>query len=445
MRFIVHNKLIKYLLIIGEVGVFSLLAFWVSKTYVAEVMARIPTAQSLQLAVRLDPGNPEYHRQLGRLFEYSVADINFAMAEQELKRATELNPHDPQAWLDLGHAFESQGKTAEAEACVRQAHILSPTNPNFHWIIGNFYLLHGNVDEAFHHFKIVMEGDSQYNQALFSTAWKATEDGNKILAMLIPNNVPAEFEYLNFLLAQKRYLEAKDIWNRIITSSQAFPPRQAGPYLDNLLGSHRPQEAYQIWTDLLKRGLIKPIYQETSRNLIVNGDFEEHPLNMGFDWRIGSFEDAEAELDETTYHSPSHALLIQFSGKQNLDYRQIYQFVRVQAGRPYRLRGLMKTEEITTDSGPRLEVRDAYDPGALEKFSDHVTGTTTGWTTLTLDFNSGPKTELIIVGIARLPSHKLNNKIAGKVWVDDLSLVPSTPENAAQQGKFRQDATGEVQ
>jgi hypothetical protein len=84
----------------------------------------------------------------------------------------------------------------------------------------------------------------------------------------------------------------------------------------------------------------------------------------------------------------------------------------------------MRTEGITTDSGPRLEVRDPYDAGALDQFTEDLVGTTSGWTPVSLDFRAGPKTELIVVGVARPPSRKLDNLIVGKVWLDDVQLTP---------------------
>ena len=127
--------------------------------------------------------------------------------------------------------------------------------------------------------------------------------------------------------------------------------------------------------------------------------------------------------DSTTFHSPSRSQQITFLGKTNLEYRGVYQYVRVEPGRSYRLHGFLKTEGITTDSGPRLEVRDAYDPLALEQFSESLTGTSPGWSQTILDFTAGPKTELVVVGVARLPSQKLDNLISGKIWVDDVRLT----------------------
>ena len=147
-------------------------------------------------------------------------------------------------------------------------------------------------------------------------------------------------------------------------------------------------------------------------------------LNMGFDWRIVSVQGIYAGLDTSTYHSPSHALLVQFPGKQNLQYQHVYQYVKVSPGQSYRLQAFMKTEDITTDSGPRLEVYDAYNAAALDKSTDDLTGTSDGWTSLLLDFATGPKTELIVVRLVRLPSKKFDNLISGKVWLDDVRLAP---------------------
>jgi hypothetical protein len=162
----------------------------------------------------------------------------------------------------------------------------------------------------------------------------------------------------------------------------------------------------------------------------MNGAFEERVLNMGFDWRILPLEGVYAGLDQTTFHSASHSLFVQFPGKQNLTYRHVLQYVKVEPGRSYRLRGFMKSEGITTDCGPLLEVRDPYDTRALDAFTESLQGNSMGWIPVSVDFTTGPKTELIAVTVTRLPSRKLDNLIAGKVWVDDLSLTAVSTDTA---------------
>ena len=129
-------------------------------------------------------------------------------------------------------------------------------------------------------------------------------------------------------------------------------------------------------------------------------------------------------LDRTAFRSPSHSLLIQFAGTHNVNYANAFEFVRVAPSRSYRLQGFMRTEGITTDSGPRLQVRDAYDPRILDAFSEDLKGDSRGWTPVLLDFKTAPQTDLIAIVVSRLPSRKLDNQIAGKVWVDDVSVAP---------------------
>ena len=409
--------------IVAMAGV-ALLTFWIFRIYLAERAGQKPALSSLQRAARLDPNNSDYQLRLGRFYEYDPANTDPDQAMAHLERAVELNPYDPQTWLELGAAYEFQTQTGQAEACLRRADFLAPNLPPLQWAIANFFLLHGNVDEAFRHFKVVLGGSTRYNQVIFDTAWKASGDSGKILQELVPERVGPEFDYLAYLLSHHNFVDAQSLWKRIAGNSEGFRAVQAAGYIESLIGDHRTAEAYQAWNDLRAKGLIAPTYAPTGQNLALNGDFEEPLLNFGFDWRLGRVDGAYATLDRTAFHSPSHSLLIQFAGTHNVNYANAFEFVRVAPNRSYRLQGFMRTEGITTDSGPRLRVRDAYDPRILDASSEDLKGDSRGWTPVLLDFKTAPQTDLIAIVVSRLPSRKLDNQIAGKVWVDDVSLAP---------------------
>ena len=328
------------------------------------------TQLNLEAAVRLDPGSADCHMRLARAYQYDVRNVHPERALEHLQRATRLSPHDPQAWIDLAATLEYQGEMAEAEVCLRRADILAPNIPAFQWPIANFYLLQGKTDEAFRHLKMVLAGTSQYDQIVFSTAWKASGDPNKILDQLIPRKTATEFSYLYYLLLQQRFSEAQSVWKRIISSPEKFPAQQSWYYIDTLIGARRPQEAYHAWKDLQSKGVIRSTVSGTPDNMLDNGDFEDELLNIGFDWRIVPVEGVYVGLDPTTFHSPSHALLVEFSGKQNIAYQNVVQYALLEPGRSYRLQGFVKTENITTDSGPRLRVYDAYDAAALDQLTE---------------------------------------------------------------------------
>jgi tetratricopeptide (TPR) repeat protein len=424
MQIALRSKRARRSLIVVEILVFLLVVGWIGKAYFASVFASRLTMKGLLSASKLDPDNAEYHIQLGRLYEYLPISSQPEKAMEEFRRAAELSPYDPEVWINLGGAAEFAGNVSQAEEFLRKADYLAPRIPLYQWPIGNFFLLHGNAREAFGHFKMLLAGTRQYDQITFHTAWKASGDPEQILQQLIPENLPAEFSYLQYLVANKQFPETRAVWKRILTSPGEFRPDQVSSYIDNLIANRLPQEAFDVWQDLQTKGLVRFAALRTDQDLITNGDFEDDLLNLGFGWRISPVEEMYAGLDASTYYSPGHALLIQFSGKQNFDYRQAYQYVKVKPGTSYRLQAFMKTDGITTDSGPRLEVRDAYDPSALDKYTADLTGTTEGWTSLLLDFKTGPDTELLVVSLTRLPSQKLDNLIAGKVWLDDVRLTP---------------------
>ena len=425
MQIAIRAKAVRWLLIVVEIAVLVVLIVWVGRSCVADMLANKPTVGNLERAVKLDPGNAEIQMRLGSLYEYSPVDMQVGKAEEDFRRATHLNPYDPQTWLDLAAALQFQGRSDEAEACRRRVDLLAPKLPAYQWPLANFYLLQGNTEEALRHFKLVLAGTSQYDTNVFTLAWKATDDAGKILQELIPERAKTEFNYLNFLLSQHRLDDAEPVWKRILDGGEEFSPKDASPYIDTLIAGHKPEEAYQVWTDLQQRGLIRSSSTLSGSNLIFDGDFEDEFLNFGFAWRIVPVEGVYAGVDSSTYHSPSHSLMVQFSGKDNLQFEHVYQYVKVASGQAYHLQALMKTEGITTDSGPRLEVYDAYNPTVLDKLTDDLTSTTDAWTTLLLDFVTGPKTQILVVRLKRLPSQKIDNLIAGRVWLDDVRLTPA--------------------
>jgi tetratricopeptide (TPR) repeat protein len=424
MKLQVRNRSVRWSLLVLEVAIFLAAVVWITKTYVASELADNPSLKNLELAVKLDPNDAEYHLKLGRLYEYSMTEVQTQKALEHLWRAAESNSYNPEGWLELGGALEFQGKIPEAEACLRRADSLAPHIPAYQWPLANFFLLQGNVGEAFRHFRVVLAGTSQYDQIVFRTAWKASDNAEKILNELIPPSASTEFSYLDFLLAQQRFTEAQAVWKRIVSGSEKFSPQRSATYIDALISNRRPEEAYEAWSDLGRRGLVPSALPRSDHDLVTNGDFEDEWLNLGFGWRVDPVEGVYAGLDTTTYHTPNHAVLLQFSGKQNINYGQVVQYVKVQPGRSYRFRAFMKTEAITTDSGPRLEIADPYNPAALDLLTENMTGSSESWISVSLDFKTGPQTELVVVRLRRLPSQKLDNLISGRVWLDDVRLTP---------------------
>ncbi|MCH7978708.1 MAG: O-antigen ligase family protein [Acidobacteria bacterium] len=400
--------------------------------YQAERQLKHLTKEGLQAAALLDPGSAQIAHAAG-VYHRNAISQDLPAALSYLRQAVRNSRQDPNMWLSLGLAQEANGQFHLAGESVSRAVSLGPHLPRIAWPAANFYLRQGNSEQAFRLFRVSLEGNASLAEAIFVTCWNLSADGDRILREAIPANASVELQYLNFLVIRNRFPEAGAVWNRLLQSTDAFAPERAGPYLHRLIVTGRVQAAQQAWKALLVRSGLSGSMHSGEDNLISNGRFEGQLVNFGFDWRTNMPPGVRAGLDSVTYRSPGHAFLIEFRGSENLDFRSFYQYVPVEPGRTYRFEGFLRTEGITTDSGPRFEVADAFDPRRLRKLGEDLLGTQ-GWTREEIIFTAGQDTELVRVGVSRLRSRKLDNQVAGSAWVDDLRLVPYDP--AASESRW---------
>ncbi len=85
---------------------------------------------------------------------------------------------------------------------------------------------------------------------------------------------------------------------------------------------------------------------------------------------------------------------------------------------------MLPDDVLTSSSGPRFEIYDAYDQNRLFLFTPGLTGTN-GWQQQQLVFRTPPATRLLVVRVARPLSLKFDNQLSGTVWVDRLVLSPT--------------------
>jgi hypothetical protein len=159
-------------------------------------------------------------------------------------------------------------------------------------------------------------------------------------------------------------------------------------------------------------------------NLITNGSFESTILNGGLDWRVILLPGVVVRVDATTFFDGTHSLEVRFEDKANVNYHHVYQYVPVKPHTLYRFMGYMRTQNIASDSGPRFQVYDPWQPSNLFLSTENLVGTTS-WRPEQLEFQTGPDTRLLIIRVARPPSGRFDNQIEGSVWIDRISLVPA--------------------
>jgi len=398
--------------------------YQVGRRGVADWYFRQESPASVQSAIHWERDNPQYYDALGTFTHFYGATKNLDASVTFYESATRLSPYDAHFWSDLGSAYDWAGRTNDALSAFKRALRLFPNSPEINWRFANFAFRTHRIPEALDALQVVLVGNSAAHRDVFRLAVSATRDHGAILQML-PPQTSVFFDYLNFEMEAGNVTAAEQVWLRLLQLKLTFDLRQAFPYLDALIRHREPGRLVAAWSVLAERfpAQIGPLVNNS--NLLTNESFEHDILDGGFDWRIVPVDGAVVSMDFQDAFNGERALRIEFDGKRNLDYGHVLQYVAVQPNTRYRFSGVLRVKGISTDSGPRFQVFDAFDMAKLFLSTENTVGTS-GWSSQHLEFKTKADTRLLIVRVARPPSEKLDNLIGGTVWIDRVNL---TPEN----------------
>lgn len=385
-------------------------------------------AGKLRRALALDPANPELHHRLGMVLCDSLAEADRAEGVKHLRSAIQLNPHAARYWSDLAWVCEMAGDTACAAQGVEQAVRLSPMTPQLHWVAANTFLRAGQTDAALAEFRRLLELDPRYGPAAFHVCLGTLGDPHLILQRVLPpgKDPHLKLAYLNFLSTDEFADIAHQVWAQTVETGTPFPLPLATPYIERLLELGRIEEAQGAWRDLEKLGVVsKPVAGEEG-NLVFNGDFEQTPLDAGLDWRHGVDPYIALDFSDEAAHTGRRCLRIDFTVSRNEEYMPLYQLVPVVSNQAYRLTAYVRSQDITSDSGPRLQVLDKAHPRGPKVVSETTVGTTP-WHPISLEFCSGPDTKLVQLSVMRVRGRTFPTEITGSFWLDTVVLKASGP------------------
>ena len=75
----------------------------VTARFASSVLGAHPDPRTLLAAIKLDPGNADYHNQLGLYYDLAR---DYSASITEYQAATRLNPHYAKYWLKLADAYQ---------------------------------------------------------------------------------------------------------------------------------------------------------------------------------------------------------------------------------------------------------------------------------------------------------------------------------------------------
>ena len=378
--------------------------------------------EAIQNAIRWDPYNAEYYDTLATLRHLYADNEN---PEEQVKlylHAASLSPRSAHFWADLGMAYDWAGNGNEAMRAFDQALELSPNSPDINWKFANFCLRTRRTSKGLQALGKVLIGGTVPREDVFALAAMTTPDENTILEEAVPHEAPILFDYLNYQAKTGDMAGAKQVWERLLALNSPFDLRMTFFYLDTLIQKRETRQLADAWSALGRRFPEKVGSLNAAPNLVANGGFESDLLNGGLAWRVVPVEGARVSMDLREAFEGERSVRIDFDGTRNLDYGHLFQYVLVRPSTRYHFSAYLRTDSITTDSGPRVQIFNPYDARKELHATENVVGTS-GWAEQQVEFKTAADTHLLLIRFARPPSSKFDNKIAGTVWIDRVRLT----------------------
>jgi hypothetical protein len=390
---------------------------------VAAIFARSFDLVHIERAVRLDPTNPALHRRLGSYYLDSADEIAPRKAEREFRLATKLSPLEAAGWTGLAQACEAASDQDCADHSFAHALTLSPMAPRFYWQAGLNFAVTSRPREAVPYFRRLLALAPDYATSVFRLCPWSLEDPDFMLNHVLPRpaNATVTLDYINFLSAHDKNGPAGTVWSSFVAGHPQFPLSSVAPFVESLLGLNQTREAVDVWHDLEHLGIV-PHPLSATRNIVFNGSFEHAPLNLGFDWRLQPSSDLFIIREGEDVHDGKHALRVDFTVPANHDSEPVYQLVPIEPDQRYRLAAYVRSDSITSGSGPRLKVSDPFCELCLDEVTPSVTGSSE-WHQLVLNFSTGADTRLVRISVWRPRSRSFPFEITGTFWLDDVSLT----------------------
>lgn len=374
-------------------------------------------------AAALEPGDAAHWQRLGRYRQWDFQNADLRRAIGYYERATRLNPRSPYSWLDLASAYEMAGDSARARQAFEKAKSAYPISAEVAWNYGNFLLRSGSLPEALVEIRQATTADRKFEPLAVSVCWRAGVSFDRIFDQVVPSRVASYLDTVDFFLGEGDVDSALRAWARVQALNQPVELARSFPLLEQLVRLDRASEARLVWQQALAVAGRKAVLVAPG-SLIWDGGFEESFLNGGFGWHELDVTGASIALDSSPRRSGARALRVSFDRSANLDFQHVRQHVIVEPRTRYHFQAYVRCEGISTDSGLRFRIFDRRRPAALNVETENLTGTLAAWTAQELDFVTGPDTHFLTVVLQRRPSRKLDNKLSGTIWVDDVLLVP---------------------
>lgn len=339
-----------------------------------------------------------------------------------LQQALTVNPSYVPAWLSLAELNNDKGEKEKAYAIYRYVDKLTEGLKRWRWEkaltayqLGRFEVLPDELRYIIHEL-----GGKERNDALqlAFTLWKEPEE---LVEKLGSKNIG---HLLWHAIIKRMPEKALFFWRTIEREGMPWQEKEALALVDLLLNSGEEKIAGDIW-----RQYFNP------DEIFFDGNFSRPFMGQAFGWRTGKKQNFDLLFEKNPEDSQARILHYRFKGWENINFVHLYQVVPVVGGNEYRLTAKMKSQKITTDQRPYLEVS-GYKCKAAVNNSEMVAANQ-DWTEHQVQVQVPGDCAAIVVRLRRKESNHIDNKLAGQLWLKSFAIFvtngDSIIDNSPQQ------------
>lgn len=310
------------------------------------------------------------------------------------------------AWLRLAEVEANMGHKGKASEILKFTTGLTEHVFRWKWNqillardLGMNEIIFHNINYLLSHRKL-MQDSLQLLHLYFS--------GNVTDAMTVldPDNL---VPYLKWLMRWGKTDDTITAWQKIRDNGK-LDTDTGLQYAHFLLGQKRVAQSMAVW-------------QEYNRlDGVTNGGFEKEITRRGFDWRYWDDKDRNWSIERVNKgaYEGKYSLRISFAGRENIFFQNLYQIVPLVPGKRFQLSYNWKSDGISTDQGPYIEIT-GYDQKGLSQSGPMITGTHR-WQDGSIEFQPPVGCRAVVVKVRRRPSHRFDSKIKGSLWLDNFRL-----------------------
>lgn len=372
---------------------------------------------TLKSAVRYFPNSARLN---ARLAASSQQEREMTDAEAYALRAINLSPHNYTFHILLATIKESNGEAQSAEASLREALKLAPNKTEAHWQLANLLLRTGRLGQAAGEFRAACVMNQKLLPVTLAIVWRASGGKLETLEAVTPADGKSKLALAQFLLKQSRTDEAANVFDRI-DRKERLASHESSEFIKSLVSSNQLELARKLWIGLAgDDGKQQP--------LIWNGGFESEIVKgfAQFDWTIDRSDYAKSRILEGRAHSGSHALRLDFTGRDTTRLTgEIRQLVVLRPRARYLLECYAMADKLVTTEGPRIAVTTRA--GDVIALSEPVAVAQTAWQRLAVEFTAPQIPEgtppSFYVTVSRKPKFSYDDPTTGTIWFDDFTLT----------------------